>query len=211
VTKPTRSASDEIYTPIESWSGIPRTFIYTLPRCPKNLRLESVSTPKHYSSDLGCIPTNMTTNQDRPYLIVAGLVSVMLVLVLTGDLIPLFPRSIIYSTCIMGIFTVVVLRNILKDARGIVFWRLYAIGMAIMFCIIIAIIVLHERFETGDALILGMKPATTLMVFGPSLFPFWFLLLWVIGFRRAIVPQEREDHLNRLMSQDTESEDNADG
>ena len=74
----------------------------------------------------------------------------------------------------MGIFTVVVLRNILKDARGIVFWRLYAIGMAIMFCIIIAIIVLHERFETGDALILGMKPATTLMVFGPSLFPFYY-------------------------------------
>ena len=135
----------------------------------------------------------------------------MLVLVLTGDLIPLFPRTIIYATCIMGIFMVMVLRNILKDAGAILFWRLYAIGMVILFCIIICIIFLHEGFETGDALIMGMKPGTALMVFGPSLFPFWFLFLWVIGFRRAIVPQEREDHLNRLIAQDTESGDSADG
>ena len=80
-----------------------------------------------------------------------------------------------------------------------------------MFCILIGIIFLHEGFETGDALLLGMEPGTALMVFGPSLFPFWFLILWVTGFRRAIVPQEREDHLNQLTLQEVEGEDGADG
>lgn len=135
----------------------------------------------------------------------------MLILVFTGDLIPLPPRSMIYSACIMGIFTVMVLRNILRDARALLFWRLYAAGLAIMFCILIGIIFLHEGFETGDALLLGMEPGTALMVFGPSLFPFWFLILWVTGFRRAIVPQEREDHLNQLTLQEVEGEDGADG
>jgi hypothetical protein len=135
----------------------------------------------------------------------------MLILVFTGDLIPLSIRSIIYAGCIMGIFSIMMMRNILKDARAIVFWRLYVIGLVIMFCIIIAIIFMHDGFETGDALLLGMQPGTALMVFGPSLFPFWFIVLFVIGFRRAIVPQEREDHLNQLKSQGMESGDSADG
>ena len=135
----------------------------------------------------------------------------MLVLVFTGDWIPLFPRSIIYAGCIMGIFTMLVLRNILKDARAILFWRLYAVGLLVMFGILIAIIFMHEGFETGDPLLLGMQPGTAIMVLGPSLFPFWFLLLWVIGFRRAIVPQEREDHLNQLKSAGVKSGENTDG
>lgn len=135
----------------------------------------------------------------------------MLVLIFTDDLIPLVPRSIIYAGCIMGIFTILGLGNILKDGRAILIWRLYALGFVIMFCILIGIIFLHESFETGDDLVMGMKPGTALMVFGPSLFPFWFTILWVIGFRRAIVPQEREDHLNQLVAKGTESEVGADG
>ena len=153
----------------------------------------------------------MISNQDRPILIIAVLCSLMLLLVLTGDWVHIVLRSILYSGCIMGIFTVMVLRNILKDGRALTFWRLYAIGLAIMFSIIIAIIFLHEGFQTGDALLLGMRPGTALMVFGPSLFPFCFLLLWVTGFRQAIVPQEREDRLNQLKSERTESGETADG
>ncbi|MCZ6671700.1 MAG: hypothetical protein O7C75_02050 [Verrucomicrobia bacterium] len=153
----------------------------------------------------------MKTNQDRLILYVAGLTALMLLLVLTGDLIPIVFRLIVHTGCIMGIISIMMLRNVLSDSRAAVIWRLYALGLVIMSGIILTIIFLHERFETGDPLLLGMEPGTTLLVFGISLFPFWFIVLWVIGFRRAIVPLEKEHHLNQLKSERAESREDADG
>lgn len=153
----------------------------------------------------------METHQDRLLLLVVGFATVMLLSVLFGDWIPVLWQSIIYATAIMGVFTVLVLRNIISDSRGILIWRLFALGMLILFVIILSIILLDPRFEPGDPLLLGMQPATAIMVFGTSLFPFWFLILWVIGFRRAIVPQEREDHLNELKSDKLGSGDSDHG
>ncbi len=153
----------------------------------------------------------MTPNQDRPLLYVAGLSALMLLLVLTSDWIPPTLNSILYTGCIMGIFSILMLRNILRNARANTILKLYAAGLAVFFGVLVAIILLDERFESGDPFVLGMEPGTAIMVFGISLVPFWFIILWVTGFRRAFVPHEKEAHLNQLKPKNVESESDANG
>ena len=143
---------------------------------------------------------------------VAGLAALMLLIILTGEWIPLILRSILYTICMMGIFSLLMLKNILREnARSITYWRLYAVGLAILSGIFIAIIFIDKRFETGDTLTMGMEPGTALMVFGLPFFPFWFIVLWVIGFRASILPHEREDHLNWLKTNKAEIKGSTDG
>ena len=154
----------------------------------------------------------MNSKQDRPIICIAGLTALLLLLILTGDWIPLILRSILYTVCMMAIFSILMLRNVLREnTAAIAFWRLYAIGLVILSAIFIAVVLIDGRFETGDALLMGMEPGTALMVFGLPLFPFWFTVLWVVGFRQAIMPQEREDHLNHIISDTSESEGSTDG
>ncbi len=153
----------------------------------------------------------MKPDRDRPIVYIAVLSSLMLLLVLTSDRIPPILSSILYTACIMGIFSLLMLRNILREARAIKILRLYATGLAVFFGVLIAIILLEEKFENGDTLVLGMEPGTAIMVFGISLVPFWFIILWVTGFRQAFVPHEREAHLNQLKSENVENEGNTDG
>jgi hypothetical protein len=154
----------------------------------------------------------MNSKQDRPIICIAGLTALLLLLILTGDWIPIIPRSILYTVCMMGIFSILMLRNVLREnTTAIAYWRLYAIGLVILSVIFIAVVLIDGRFETGDALLMGMEPGTALMVFGLPLFPFWFTVLWVVGFRQAIMPQEREDHLNHIISDTSESEGSTDG
>jgi len=153
----------------------------------------------------------MKPDRDRPIVFIAVLSSLMLLLVLTSDWIPPILSSILYTVCIMGTFSLLMLRNILREARATKILKLYAAGLAVFFCVLIAIIPLEEQFEHGDSLVLGMEPGTAVMVFGISFVPFWFVILWVTGFRQAFVPHEREAHLNQLKSENVENEGDTDG
>ena len=73
----------------------------------------------------------MISDRDGPILCLAGFAALMLILVLTGEWIPQFFRSILYASCIMGIFSVFILRNILRDARVTLIHKLSVAGLAI--------------------------------------------------------------------------------
>ena len=106
--------------------------------------------------------------------------------------------TIVYSVCIVGVIGILVLKNLLRNARSLMLRRLFGIGFLIYAAILIAVILFDESFVVGDTLRLGMEPATAMLVFGVTFFPFTFTLLWVAGFDRAIVTPEKEERLKKL-------------
>ena len=65
-------------------------------------------------------------------------------------------------------------------------------------------IIFDYSFVAGDSLRFGMEPATAMLVFGVTFFPFSFVLLWVLGFERAIVTPEKEQRLKQLTEEGKE-------
>ena len=148
-------------------------------------------------------------NHDGTFVCLAAVSGIMLVVVLIGDLIPSPIAATVHTICTMGLIGVLMVRNILPGARLTRF--LYGVGIFIMLGIILAIIILDEIFETGDELVLGMEPATAFLVIGITLFPFWFIALWVITFRRAFVTPEKERLLNQLKAERQDTQESTDG
>lgn len=135
----------------------------------------------------------------------------MLVLLFIGESVSIHIRATIYSICLLSTIGILMLRNVLGGARAATIRILYGVGIVIMMGIFLAIIFLDNRFETGDSLILGMEPATALLVIGVNLFPYWFIALWVFGFRRAFVPLEKEHAMNQLKTELQKNREDADG
>lgn len=146
----------------------------------------------------------MKSNSDRPILLVAALAAVMLLMVFIGESIPIVIRTIVYAICVVGIMGILVLKNILSKARATVFRRLFGIGYLIFGGILVSIILFDYWFVPGDALRFGMEPATAMFVFGVTFFPFFFVILWVVGFERAVVTPEKESHLEQVKKEGEE-------
>ena len=140
----------------------------------------------------------MRSKSELPIIAVAAFSGTMLLMAFAGDSIPLLLRTIIYAVCIMGVIGVLVLKNLLSNARSSALRRLFGIGFFFYAAILIAIILFDKSFVVGDTLLLGMEPATAMLVFGVTFFPFTFTLLWLIGFDQAIVTPEKEEHLKKL-------------
>lgn len=153
----------------------------------------------------------MKVNDNSVIGLLALLGTLMLLIVLIGDSVAVHIRATAYSICILSTVGILMLRNILGGSRAASIRFLYGLGIVIMLGILLAIIFLDGRFETGDKLLLGMEPATAFLVIGVSLFPYWFIALWVIGFRRAFVTPEKERRLNQLKADLPENKENVDG
>ena len=146
----------------------------------------------------------MNDKSDRPLIGVAVFTAVMLLMVFIGESIPLVIRSIVYAICVVGIMGLLALKNLISDERAAVFRKLFGIGYLIFGGILILTILFDNSFVPGDSLRLGMEPATAMVVFGVTFFPFSFLILWLLGFERAIVTPEKELHLKRLVEEGEE-------
>jgi len=146
----------------------------------------------------------MKSNSDRLILIVAVLSAVMLLMVFAGESIHIVVRTIAYGICIVGIMGFLVLKNLLKEARAALFGKLFMAGFLIYGGILVLMILFDHSFVAGDSLRFGMEPATAMLVFGITFFPFSFVLLWVLGFDRAIVTPEKEQRLKQLTEEGKE-------
>ncbi len=143
----------------------------------------------------------MKSNSDRLVFFVAAFTALMLLMVFVGGSIPPTVRTIIYAICIVGIMGVLVLKNLLSEARVAVFRRLFIAGYVIFGGILVSIVLFDDSFVVGESLLFGMEPATALLVFGVTFFPFWFVILWVLGFKRVVVTPEKEERLKQLMEE----------
>lgn len=147
----------------------------------------------------------MNDKSDRRMVGVAVFTAVMLLMVFIGESIPLIFRSIVYAVCVAGIFGVLALNNLLHNDRAPLFRKLFGIGYLIFGGTLVLTILFDNSFVSGDPLRFGMEPATAMLVFGVTFFPFYFIALWLIGFERVIVTPEKEMHFERLKKEGEES------
>jgi hypothetical protein len=151
----------------------------------------------------------MKSNSDLPIRIVAALTGTMLLMVFVSESMPAPIRTIIFAICIVGIIGVLVLKNLLSGPRAAIFRKLFGLGFLVFWVILVSIILFDVSFAPGDTLRFGMEPATAMLVFGITLFPFSFVLLWVLGFDRAVLTPEKEQHLKKLTEEGKEDVSNG--
>ena len=143
----------------------------------------------------------MQKSSDTVIVIVGINVALLLVLVLSGDLINLHLRATFYAILLVSIQGIFITRNVLrtKETRSVMI--LYIVGVILFGMIVLSIIGFDKGYEPGNRLLLGMPPATALLVLGISLFPMWFMVLWVVFFHKAIVTPEKEKFLAQLKNE----------
>jgi hypothetical protein len=129
---------------------------------------------------------------------VGVLLVIMLGAVFAGSVLGSEVQATVFALALLGFASILMIRSLESGARARLIRALYFVGLMIFAGIILAIIELDHEAALGEALVLGMPPATALLVFGVSLFPFSFLILWVAGFSKAILPPEKAQQLERL-------------
>ena len=144
----------------------------------------------------------MNSQSDRPFIITAACLVVMLIMVFVGDALPLVFRTIVYGSCIVGIIGTLLVRNILPVREAARTRLVFTISMILMAVFVILIILLDKWFVPGDPLLLGMEPATAILVVGVTFLPFALIVFWLKDFQKSFVPPEKEKRLEKLKGEE---------
>lgn len=67
---------------------------------------------------------------------------------------------------------------------------IYGFCSLISTLILVSLIFADQSLHGSDSLLMGMEPATAILVIGITLWPFTFVALWTFAFNRAILPKE---------------------
>lgn len=140
----------------------------------------------------------MTTRQDRIIATAGILCSLMLLNILLGDRLTIFVKTLIFGIAIQSLFALIIQGGLSQTqaARG---YRIaFGLCSLVSVLILIGVILLDQKFHQTNVLVLGMEPATTLFIFGITLWPFTFVILWAYGFNTAILPPETIKDLQRF-------------
>jgi hypothetical protein len=140
----------------------------------------------------------MAVTQDRIMATTGILSGVMLINILLGDTFSIFVKTLIFGIAIQSLFGFFIQAGLLQSDSARPYRVIIGICSLISVLLLIGVIVLDHQFHQSTFLILGMEPATTLFVFGITLWPFSLVFLWAYGFNKVVLSPETIKNLERI-------------
>jgi hypothetical protein len=145
------------------------------------------------------VPENiMAGKQDRIMATTGILSGVMLLNILLGDTLSIFVKTLVFGIAIQSLFGFFVQAGLSQSDSARPYRVIIGFCSLISVLLLIGVIILDHQFHQSTFLLFGMEPATTLFVFGITLWPFTFVFLWAFGFNKAILPPETIKKLERI-------------
>ena len=120
--------------------------------------------------------------------IIGILTGVLLLNVLVGNAISQLSRTLVFAIAMQIIFGITIHSSLSPSPKAAFLRKLFGICSGILCALFVVLILFDHRWHQTQRLLLDMEPATCLLVFGITLWPFSFILLWATGFHTAILP-----------------------
>ncbi|MCS1409490.1 MAG: hypothetical protein M2R45_02671 [Verrucomicrobia subdivision 3 bacterium] len=140
----------------------------------------------------------MNSTQDRLVAMVAVLAVIILLSVLAGDQVSLFTRALMFGVAMQLLFGIMIHLSLIPAPSAKRYRIAYNTVSIFMMIVVVGIILLDQRPYDPANLMMGMEPATALLVFGISLGPIAYVFLWLIGFYQAIFPASSSEALEKF-------------
>ncbi len=145
-------------------------------------------------------------SKDKYIAVLAILTAGLLGTILFGAFLPSFARTIITGIGFYGFIGIAIQVAIPSTPAAVPYRRWFARSSVILIGLFTSLAFLDQRYHGEAVLILGMEPATAMLVFGLTLWPFSYVALWVIGFDTAMLPLDQRQRIDREAASKPESD-----
>ena len=132
----------------------------------------------------------MNSKQDQRMATIGALCGIILLVILLGDGLPRTAKLLTVGISLQGLAGLLIHSGLRLSKSERQYQITYLICSLISGLILVSIILLDRPSIKATETVFGMEPATALLVFGITLWPFSFVTLWVLGFYRFVIPSE---------------------
>lgn len=130
--------------------------------------------------------------------IIATMALLLLLTILFGSTLPRLPQVLIAALTLATIFGITLQSGLSPSPAARGYRRAFQVASFVSGIVLVGVVLLDHQFHQSDGRILGMEPATTLLVFGITFWPFSFVLMWTLGFDQAVIPPETTKQIDEL-------------
>ena len=130
-----------------------------------------------------------------------GLCLLMLIAIFSAPTFPL-GSALLFATALQIFFNGLILSSLVTTPDSLNYRRLYQLFLGCQIVLTDAIVILGRNPTAPSNLWFGLHPGTALLVFGITLWPFMFVALWSIGFKKVVLPESHEQQIDALNSPD---------
>ncbi len=132
----------------------------------------------------------VATPSDKYIAGVGAIAALLLAVILLPIEASLLFKSMLVGAGIQALIMLLLMANLSPHPEAKRYRIAYALCGGIMLAILVLTPVLHGRFHGSDTTFMGMEPATALLVFGITFWPFSFVTLWSVGFCHTVFRPE---------------------
>lgn len=139
--------------------------------------------------------------KDRYITGIAVCAGAMLLAILLGGFIPPTAQVLLAGLALQGMLGLIVQLNLIPGRDTKRYRWAFGFSCLVFAAIFFGIVYLDHVYQGGAQLVAGMEPATALMVFGITLWPFTAVSLWVIGFQKVIYSTQAQQTIKSLATE----------